>query len=430
MFQRFALINLLGWKEAGDSVGTKFLGIVIAALGGAAVGIDRQRAYGNEERGTIGGLRTFTLLGTIAGLCGYLLLSGLPAVAIVILAACVVILAVVRLSSGNISRDATTEVAAIAVLVFGVAAGYGHLRLAAALYAWTVLILIEKSWLHTLVSRIGAVELRAAVQFLAMALIVFPVLPHGSYGPYGVVNPRTIWILVLAFSGLAFLGYLVRKLFGEKSGWIVTGAIGGLISSTQVSVAFSRESRENATVTDALVGGVIAATVVSMIRVLAIAWVINSSLVMLVLPCFVAPCLVGILLALYGFRVSENTGSILDKKNPLQFLAAVQLALLFIVVQYVVTLAHRWFGQVGLLGSAALIGSTDIDALLASFPPLFAQSVYVKDIARMLVVGVVANTAVKSAITLIYGRNAFRIKATIGLLLIIASLLAGFNFIR
>ncbi|MHB1022608.1 MAG: MgtC/SapB family protein [Acidobacteriaceae bacterium] len=411
-------------------MGTKFLGIVIAALGGAAVGIDRQRAYGDEELGAIGGLRTFTLLGTIAGLCGYFLLTGLSAAAIVILAACVAVLAIVRLSAGKIPRDATTEVAAVAVLVFGVAAGYGHLRLAAALYAWTVLILIEKSWLHTLVSRIGGVELRATVQFLAMALIVFPVLPHGSYGPYGVINPRIIWILVLAFSGLAFAGYLARKMFGEKSGWILTGTIGGLISSTQVAVSFSRESHEHVDATNALVGGVMAATVVSLLRVLSIAWLINSSLARLVLPCFIAPCLIGVLIALYGFRASKNTGRIVDKKNPLQFLTAVQLALLFIVVQYVVTLAHRWFGHAGLLGSAALIGSTDIDALLASFPPLFAQGIHAKEIARVLIVGVVANTAIKPATTLLYGRNAFRIKATAGLLLIIAALLAGFVFLK
>ncbi len=404
----------------------RLFGIVIAAVGGAAVGIDRQRAYGDAEPGAIGGLRTFTLLGTIAGLCGYLLLIGLHTIAILILAACVALLAIVRLSAGRLERDATTEVAAIAVLLFGVVAGHGHLRLAAALYAWLVLILLEKSWLHALVQRIGTVELRAMVQFLAMALIIFPALPHGSYGPYGVFHPRNIWALVLIFSGLAFLGYLARRFFGAKSGWLLTGTIGGLVSSTQVSVAFSRESREHTGATNALVGGVVAATVVSLLRVLTIAWILDPSLVKTVLPAFVAPCLIGALLSLYGLRSAKDAGTVLEKKNPLQIVTALQLALLFVVVQYIVTLAHQWFGHAGLFGTAALIGSTDIDALLASFPALFSQGVPVNLVARLLLLGVTANTIVKAAATLLYGRNAFRLRATAELLAIVAALAAGF----
>jgi uncharacterized membrane protein (DUF4010 family) len=79
------------------------------------------------------------------------------------------------------------------------AAGIGYLTIAAALYAWTVLLLIEKSELHALADRIGVIELEAAAQFGAMALIVLPLLPSGNYGPRGVLNFRSVWLLVLVF---------------------------------------------------------------------------------------------------------------------------------------------------------------------------------------------------------------------------------------
>jgi hypothetical protein len=213
--------------------GNEILGIVIAALGGAAVGVDRQRANSQDEPGAIGGIRTFTLLGTVAGTCGFLIVHQFIALGVVILASAAVVVMLVRLGAGRISRDATTEAAALAVLASGVTAGIVHLSIAAALYAWIALQLIEKSGLHALVDRIGVVELEAAAQFAAMALIVLPLLPSGNYGPRGVLNLRSVWILVLVFSGISFAGYLARKALGTKIGWVLTGLLGGLISSTQ-----------------------------------------------------------------------------------------------------------------------------------------------------------------------------------------------------
>ena len=48
------------------------LGIVVAAIGGCAIGVERERtghATGSQAR--FGGVRTFTLLGGIAGLAGW-----------------------------------------------------------------------------------------------------------------------------------------------------------------------------------------------------------------------------------------------------------------------------------------------------------------------------------------------------------------------
>lgn len=246
---------------------SELVGIAIASLGGAAVGVERQRVYRENEPGAIGGLRTFTLLGTVAGSCGFLLSSQIVLPATVLLTGAVGLVLILRLVSGNVSRDATTEVAAITVLVGGVIAGLGHLAIAAAIYAWMLLLLIEKASLHRLVQRIGAVELQAAAQFAAMALIVLPLLPTRGFGPGAVLNLRSIWMLVLVFSGISFGGYLARKALGTGTGWVVTGMIGGLISSTQVAFSFARDSRSRPDSQLPLFGGVMAATSVSMLRV-------------------------------------------------------------------------------------------------------------------------------------------------------------------
>src|SRR5438270_1293457 len=47
-------------------------GIVVAALGGAAIGVERQRSVDAEAAPRLGGVRTFTLIGGSAGIAGWL----------------------------------------------------------------------------------------------------------------------------------------------------------------------------------------------------------------------------------------------------------------------------------------------------------------------------------------------------------------------
>lgn len=407
----------------------EIIGIVIAALGGAAVGVDRQRAYSDKEPGAIGGLRTFALMGTIAGASGYLIVNHLQAVGIAVLLGTTASVLVVRFAAGKISRDATTEIAAMAVIVSGVIAGCGYLGIAAALYAWTVLLLIQKSWLHTLVNRIGVVELEAAAQFSAMALIILPILPAGSFGPKGIFDPRAIWSLVLVFSGITFAGYLARKALGPKAGWVVTGLIGGLISSTQVTLSFSRDSRTHAGSEAALFGGVMAASAMSLLRVCVVCLFISPALALAVLPYLIAPFLIGVALILYSLRSQPDNNASFEEKNPLRLLTAVQLALLFVAVQYGVTFAKLWFGNLGLFGSATLLGSADIDALVVSLSPLVHQGLAATEAARAIVLGIISNMAFKLTIASIYGEKGFRLKTGLGLAAVIATLALGLRYL-
>ena len=61
------------------------LGLVVAALGGAAVGVERQRSgHASGEQARFGGVRTFTLLGGVAGLAGWLTTLHLVGLAVVL----------------------------------------------------------------------------------------------------------------------------------------------------------------------------------------------------------------------------------------------------------------------------------------------------------------------------------------------------------
>jgi uncharacterized membrane protein (DUF4010 family) len=385
-------------------------GLLIAALGGTAVGVERQwsgHAEGAEAR--FAGVRTFTLLGGLGGLAGWLWGAGFTLPAVVLLAGAAAITTAAYVARMRVDVDGTTEVAALVVIAAGVIAGAGVHRLASGVIALTTLLLVEKSRLHALVTRIDDIGLRAAARFAVMALVVLPLLPEGPYGPMGGVRPREIWALVLFFSGLSFLGYLARRVAGSGRGYLVTGLLGGLASSTNVTFTFARASRTDPTSGQALGFGAIAANAMLYPRVLLATAVLNVSLFPHVLGYLAIPALMAFAVTAIGARERDHDiGNEQILSNPLQLPAALQMAALFQGVLMLVWVAGRYWGDRGILGTATVLGLTDVDALTISMARQAAPVISVETAALAIAVGVLSNTAMKLSLALFFGNPPFR----------------------
>lgn len=386
------------------------LGLIIAALGGAAVGLEREWAghtRGSDRR--FAGIRTVTLLGGLGGLAGLLWTAGLTWPATVLLLGTVAIVAAAYFAASRTDLDSTTEVAAMVVIAAGFLAGTGAHRIASAIIAITCLLLVEKSRLHALVERIDDVGLRAGAHFAVMALVVLPLLPSGPFGPWGGIRPRELWALVLFFSGLSFAGYVARHIFDTRRGYLVTGALGGLISSTNVTFTFARTSRADTTAARDLGFGAVAANALLYPRVLIATAVLNFPLAAPLAPYLIVPFLIAVAVALFGLRSSKDAGdSAPHPANPLQLGAALQMVIIFQAVLMLVHLARGQWGDAGLLSSAAVLGLTDVDALTATMARSVARTSSLEVAALAIAVGVLSNTAMKMAMALILGRSQFR----------------------
>lgn len=405
--------------------------VVVAALGGLAVGTERQwSGHASGANARFAGLRTFTMMGVIAGLSGWWWTVGLAGPAVVLLTGTVGIITIAYFAGSRTDVDATTEIAALVVLAAGVMAGAGQTTVASGIIALTVLLLVQKSQLHSLVGRIGETELLAAARFAAMAAIVLPLLPMelGPFGPLGIVRPRQLWALVLFFSGLSFLGFLARRALGAHRGYAVAGVLGGLMSSTSVTLTFSRLSRTGKAEGLALASGVLGANVVLFPRVLLASVVLAPSMAAKLWPVFVAPVVVGLLLFFRGLRHSGSAAGASGPGNPLEIRAALQMAVLFQFVLFGVAFAEAQFGAAGLYGSAAVLGLTDVDALTVSMAQRAAGATPAAIAATAVTVGILANTLVKIAIALVVGRGDFRWMATAGLGLLAVALSVSLVF--
>jgi len=400
--------------------------LAIALLGGIAVGIERQwSGKADGPRARFAGLRTFTLLGLVAGLSGWLWTSGLTGPSLVLLGGAAALVVIAYQAASRHDIDGTTEVAALVVMAAGVLAGSGRTTIASAIIAVTLLLLVEKRQLHGLVSKLDIVEVRAGARFAVMAAVILPLLPEGPFGPYGGIRPRQLWALVLFFSGLSFVGYLARRAAGPRAGYALAGTLGGIVSSTSVTLTFSRLSAEHPSLARSIAAGVMGANVMLFPRVLIAAVALAPAVALALWPLFVAPGLAGAALFWLGVRGAGKTAAPETDKNPLQLVAALQMAVIFQIVLFGVALATARFGQQGLLGSAALLGLTDVDALTMSMSRMATSGeAPVPEVARAIALGVLVNTLVKFGLAVVFGRGAYRPLAAGGLLLI-AALLGG-----
>jgi len=384
--------------------------LTIATLAGLAVGIERQwsgHAAGPEAR--FAGIRTFTLLGLVAGVSGWLWTEGLQGPAAVLLAGVGALVVAAYIAASKTDVDGTTEVAAFVVLTAGALAGADYAHLASAIIALTLVLLVEKKSLHSLVRKLDVVEVRAGTRFAVMAIVVLPLLPEGPFGPWGGIRPRLLWALVLFFSGLSFVGYLARRALGASRGYAVAGLAGGLLSSTSVTLTFSRLSRSRLSLDGPLAAGTIGANVVLFPRVLLATFVLAPAVAALLWPILVPPALVGGLLFLRGMRHGGDGQVGEPEANPLQLWSALQMALFFQLVLYAVWAATAWFGEQGLYGSAAALGLADVDALTVSMSQMARDETAAPAIAAAAIgIGVLSNTCVKLTIATAVGRGHFR----------------------
>jgi len=400
-------------------------GLLIAALGGAAVGLERQRSgHAEGPRARFAGIRTFTLLGAVGGLSGTLWNAGLNGPSVVLLAGAMTIIAAAYLRASSHDVDGTTEVAAVVVVAAGLLAGIGDYRIASGIIALTSFLLIEKSRLHSFAARIDDVGLRAGVRFAVLALVVLPLLPEGPYGPFGGIRPRWLWALVLFFSGLSFGGYIARRAAGPQRGYLVAGLLGGVASSTNTTVTFARASRRDSD-DRALAFGAVAANAMLYPRVLVAIAVLNLSLLPVAAPYLIAPALVAVAVTVMGFRQAHSKKAQPQQiDNPLQLRAALQMALIFQAVLMLMFVVRGTWGTAGVWTSAAGLGLTDVDALTVSMARGVSESMPLQVAAVAIAIGVASNTLLKLSAALVLGSPGFR-RIAGGTLFVMAAVAIG-----
>jgi uncharacterized membrane protein (DUF4010 family) len=390
---------------------TLFKQLAIALGLGLLVGLQRERSATHP----IAGLRTFpliTLLGTVSALLG----GWIIAASALALGGLIIAGNIITSREKPLDPGLTTEVAMLLMFALGAYVVRGRMEVAVVIGGGVAVLLHFKGQLHGFAARLGDDDLKAIMQFALISLVILPVLPDRTYGPYSVLNPRQIWLMVVLIVGIGVAGYIVYKFFGERVGVITGGVLGGLVSSTATTVSYARRSKEEANAVRMIAVVIMISSTVVFVRVLLEIAVVARSFFMVALIPIASILLLFVTLsaAVWKWGYKEETG-LPPQKNPSELKAALLFGLIYAVILVAVAAANQHFGNRGLYVVAAISGLTDVDAITLSTAQLVeAGRIEAANGWKLVLIALLSNLVFKGVTIAVIGSK--QLLARVGLL--------------
>lgn len=375
-------------------------GLALATAIGLLIGAERGWRMRDEEPGTrVAGVRTFAILGLLGGLLGLTVSLGLAIVATLAALGAVSTLLISHFvemrSQAHVS--ATSAIAAIVTMLLGALATLDQMALASVGAGITVALLASRETLHGALGRTSQAEMTALIRLALVIFLVLPLLPDSAIGPYGGINPRRIWFVVVVVGAISFAGYILVRWQGPRKGTLLMALVGALVSSTAVTIETARRIREKGA-GPAETAAISIASIVMLVRVVLLTAAVAPSVVgtifWLLMPGIVVSA------GFAGVQVWQALGSGGDdgsKIKPPSLLVAVLFAALVALISFGARWAEYYYGN----GSGAVViaigGMADVDSAIAAVGALPASTIAPQLAALAIVIPVAFNTLLKLA---------------------------------
>jgi uncharacterized membrane protein (DUF4010 family) len=394
---------------------------------GLLVGLERERNPAAKA-----GVRTFALiaiLGTLGALLGEAMDSAWPATAGVLAVGTALIAAHLR-DPATLREDSgtTTVVAALVVFFLGAINFHGHRVVAVALGVAMTVLLYFKAELEQFSKKLTPQDIRSMLQFAVLSAVILPLLPDRSFGPYDVLNPFNVWLMVVLIAGISLAGYVAWRLTLGRHGLLLTGVLGGVVSSTATTLVYARHVKAGTQTPSSALFVILLANATMLVRVLVLVAIVAPGAVAQAMA-VVGPAVLG---ALAGVLNSWRTAGAAPTdegdgyRNPTNLLTALSFAAAYAILLLLTAWAADRIGDRGVYGLALISGLTDVDAItLSSLRLLESGTLQQKAALTAVALAVGSNLAVKAALTIGIGGAGLRRPAVLSFALPLAGLVAG-----
>ncbi len=395
--------HLTGWLPPELSALPRY---VVALAVGLLMGLERERNPAAKA-----GLRTFALTALLGVLTAHLAAAldvpWLIAIGL-LLAGAMMIAAYLRSPQQADDDPGTTTVTALMLCYgLGVLVWHGESQLAVMLGIGATMLLYFKPELRGISQHMSRRDLLSVLQFAVLSLIILPLLPNRDYGPYGALNPYQIWWMVVLISGVGLVGYAALRMAGQRRGTAVLGLLGGLVSSTAVTLAFSRHARANTAMLPVAVTVIVLANLMVLVRLGLLAAIVSPAALPALLPVLAGGLLSGVLGAVYGARRlhPHREPPPLEMGNPTELRTALGFGLLYATVLLAAAWLTDWLGNSGLYAVTLVSGLTEVAAIALSSLRLYnLDRLPATVLVNVITLAVLANLVFKSALALAIGR--------------------------
>ena len=403
----------------------------VALVLGLFMGLQREYAYRDrvdEEGELLAGARTFpiiALLGAASALAATELGDSWPFAMTVIAVGILLAIGHFRQAREH-ETGLTTEMAALVAFFTGALCYWGYLRLGAALGVGTAVLLSLKVQTHTFARTLDSEDVVATLKFAVITVIVLPLLPQQGYGPapFDVLVPYNVWLMVVLISGISFLGYVLIKVVGPRRGVGLTGILGGLASSTAVTLSVAERSRDSQGLDRPFALALMLAWTIMFARVIVEVAVISPSLLVSVWTPILGISAASLVYCgyLYRMQATDEQDEPQTVSNPFRLVPAITFGVLYAIILVVSNGAQAYFGDAGVYLSSVVAGLADVDAITLSMARLHESGDLAPATAtRAIVIAAAANTVLKGGIVALAGTRGLRRAVLPGLLLIVGA---------
>lgn len=389
---------------------------VIALAIGLLMGLERERNPGAKA-----GLRTFALTALFGVLSAHLgtALGSIWLIPVgLLLVGGMMIAAYLRTPDEGGDPGTTTVAALMLCYGLGVLVWHDEAQLAVMLGIAATMLLYFKPELRGMSERLTRRDLLSVLQFAVLSLIILPLVPNRDYGPFGALNPYQIWWMVVLIAGVGLAGYAALRLVGPQRGAVMLGLLGGLVSSTATTLAFSRHVRASDAMIPVAVIVIVLANLVVLLRLGVLVAVLAPAMLAPLVPVLAGGLVAGALGAAYGVRRLKPAGELPDlaMSNPTELRTAMGFGLMYAVVLLAAAWLSDWLGTRGLYAVALVSGLTDVDAITLSSLRLFnLDRLPAAAVVNVIVLATLANLFFKSVLALVVGGHRMARHAAAGM---------------
>jgi len=392
------------------------------ALGiGLLIGVERERRKGKGPSRSSAGIRTFA----VASLSGAVsLVLGGPLLLAVTFFAFLLLVLVAYLRTQRQDPGLTSETAlGLTVLLGGLAVQ--EPVIASGLAVTVSILLASKDRIHHFVRTVlSEAELEDALIFGAAALVIYPLTPDRNLGPYGALNPHTIWKIVLLVMSISSFGHVAVRLLGPRVGLPLAGLASGFVSSAATIGSFGARAKNSPGLMRPAVAGAALSTVATVLEMAILLAVTStptlSRLKVSLIAAGLGAAVYGTLFTIKTMRGGEEVQDSLKEGRAFNLKSAVLFTATFCVVLLASAALNAWFGKSGALIAAAAAGFADTHSPAVAVASLVAAGkLGVEQATIPILAALSTNTVTKISLAIASGGQRFAAQLIPGLVLVL-----------
>ena len=369
------------------------LRFALALALGFLVGLERESVKIEQRKLVFAGVRTHPLISMLGFACAWLSSIGVTSVLPVAMGVLGVLAGIAYVAKTRQEHyGATSEVSALLTFVTGAMAFMVDVWGAMALGVLNALLLSEKAKLESYVEKLDRAEFLAILKFLIVSVIILPVLPDRDYTTFRI-NPASVWKIVILVSTIGFVGYYFARRYGNRVGLWLSGLLGGIASSTAVTIAVGRYAQRESGASRSALQSALLAGAVMYPRVLVIVAIMGPVIVEGLWWKLLVLSLAGVAMATtLRARGEERSSAMPELQNPFEITPALLFAAAFVVLLVATRAVLASMGEGGIVGLSLLVGVADVDPFIISI----AQSGSAPALAqRVILLAAMSNTIAK-----------------------------------